>query len=182
VRVGLTQTQYRQILLGPSILAQKVVAQVAPLPKKAVPGRLQPVAHVRPILITLHPTGKPARTDAQAHALAQKLLAQLQHGASFAALVKKYSDDPGSIATGGAYTVHPKEMVPPFDHASFTLPPHKPTIIHSQFGYHIIEVLSRGTAPGASTSPQQVQQTNFVKWLNAQVKAAKIKRIAQVKG
>src|SRR5581483_3828471 len=83
-QIGLSFQAYK-ILVGTSVQRHKVANVVTPL--KA--------AHVRHILIatTAH---KPKRTNAQAHALAQQVLAQIQHGGNFATLAKKYSDDTGS--------------------------------------------------------------------------------------
>jgi hypothetical protein len=147
---------------------------------------------VRHILIatTQH---KPPRTDAAAHALAKQLLAQVQHGGNFAALAKKYSDDTGSGKLGGnlgSFCTGLGFMVPTFDQAAATLPVNHPAIVHSQFGYHIVEVLSRGLArPGqcispsatAGTLPYQDEQTlAFHTWVTKQVKTARVQRIARV--
>lgn len=176
-QLGLTRAQYKALII-PSLLGQKVENKVAPPSNKP-----QPVADVRHILIMPHPTGAHKRTLAQAHALAVKLLHELHHGASFAALAKQYSDDPGSAKVGGEYkTVTPGEMVAPFDHASFTQPYHKPEIIQSTFGYHIIEVLSRSTAKPSATTQQTQQRTRFLAWINQQLKKARVQKLAKVKG
>lgn len=76
-------------------------------------------------------------------AQADKLYAQLQGGADFAALAKKYSQDPGSKDKGGEMTIARGQTVPPFDAAAFLLK--KNTLSHpvkTQYGYHIIEPLS----------------------------------------
>lgn len=171
---GLTQQTYRD-LVAPNLLATKVEQKVAP--------------------------AKPARSDAAAHALAVSIFNQLKKGANFATLAHKYSEDPGSAAQGGALgTVYPGQTVPPFDQAAFHAPLHKYVIVHSQFGYHVLEVMSRGVGapPGQanaksgptaqvrhiliSTQPtgQQQQRTKFLAWLHNQQKNAKIKRVAQV--
>lgn len=176
-QLGLTRAQYKELIV-PSILGQKVEKKVAPPSTKP-----QPVANVRHILISPHASGPKKRTLAQAHALAVTLLNKLKHGASFAALVNQYSDDPGSIKTGGEYKkVTPGQMVPPFDHATFTQPFNKPEIVQTQFGYHIIEVLSRSTAPPSPTVQLQLQRTKFLAWINAQLKKAKVQKLAKVKG
>jgi hypothetical protein len=176
-QLGLTRAQYKELII-PSLLGQKVENKVTPLSTQP-----QPVADVRHILLMPHTTGANKRTLAQTHALAVKLLNQLQHGASFAALAKKYSDDPGSAKVGGEYKiVTPGEMVPTFDHASFTSPLHKPEIIQSQFGYHIIEVLSRSKAKPSTTTQQTQQRTKFLAWINVQLRKAKVQKLAKVKG
>lgn len=176
-QLGLTRAQYKELIV-PSLLGQKVEKLVAPPSKKP-----QPVADVRHILLAPNKTGPHKRTLAQAHDLALKLFNQLKHGASFAALAKQYSDDPGSARAGGEYkAVSPGQMVSQFDYASFHQPLHRPEIIQTQFGYHIIEVLSRSTAPPSATVQQQQQRNAFIAWINAQVKKASVRKLAKVKG
>jgi parvulin-like peptidyl-prolyl isomerase len=173
---GLTKASYMR-LLAPALLTQKVEQAIAPPSTAPVP-----VAHVRHILIATKPQGKPARTNAQAKALAETVLGKLQHGSSFATLAKKYSDDTGSAATGGDLgNVYPNQTVPPFNHAAFTQPLKTYHIVHSVYGYHIIEVLSRGKAPMPAQQQQQAEQQKFGQWLNARMAASKIQRIAKVK-
>ncbi|MGH2448067.1 MAG: peptidylprolyl isomerase, partial [Chloroflexota bacterium] len=123
-----------------------------------------------------------ARTAAQAKALALTVLAKIHHGASFAKMAEKYSDDTGSASKGGDLgTIHPHQMVPAFDHASFTLPLHQPTLIKSMYGYHIIEVLSRGSAAPTATEKQTQLEAGMNSWLTNQQKHATIKEIAKIK-
>ena len=77
-------------------------------------------------------------------AKAEQIENQLHHGASFAALAKKYSTDTQSAKNGGSLGAISKgEMVPPFDKAAFSL---KTNVIsqpvHSVYGWHIIEATS----------------------------------------
>ena len=76
-------------------------------------------------------------------AKADDVYAQLQNGADFEALVKKYSQDPGSKDSGGKYTANRGQSVPEFDEAAFKLKTNeisKP--VKTQFGYHIIQPLT----------------------------------------
>lgn len=177
-RYGLTLAQYRQ-LVRPNLLGTKVEHAVVP--------------------------AKPAHTDAQAKALANTILRELKNGANFATLAHKYSDDPGSAAQGGDLgAIYPGQTVAPFDHAAFHAPLNTYVIVHSQFGYHVVEVLSRAiTTPPAqagqpkpkptltahvrhiliSTQPPtaQAQSTSFLTWLKAREKASTITWVAKVK-
>ncbi len=103
-------------------------------------------AKARHILIAV-PAGADAKTDAAAKAKAENILKQLQAGANFAALAKKYSDDPGSKDSGGELGyVQRGRMVPEFDNAIFTQKIGVYTIVKSQYGYHIVQVEDRKPA------------------------------------
>lgn len=103
-------------------------------------------AKSRHILIKV-PDGADAKTDAAAKAKAESILKQLQSGADFAVLAKKYSDDPGSKDSGGELgSVRRGTMVPPFDNAIFTQKIGAYTIVKSQYGYHIVQVEARQPA------------------------------------
>jgi peptidyl-prolyl cis-trans isomerase D len=104
-------------------------------------------AKVRHILIAV-PAGADAKTDAAAKAKADDLLKQIKAGGDFADLAKKNSDDPGSKATGGELGfLSPGQTVPEFDKASFSLKPGQTSdVIHTKFGYHILQVEERQNA------------------------------------
>jgi len=173
---GLTITTFKQ-LIEPSLYEQKVAQKVVPI--KPV---MEQVARVRHILVGTTLNGKPLRSDAAAKTRAENVLNQLKHGASFATLAAKYSDDPGSAKSGGYYTVHPHDQyVPQFLNASFAEPVGKLTIVKSQFGYHVFQVVSRHKAPAPASEQQQLQQQRFTVWMNSQEAHAKVQRIATVK-
>jgi peptidyl-prolyl cis-trans isomerase D len=67
---------------------------------------------------------------------------QLESGADFAALAKKYSEDPGSKDTGGLYkNTQRGRMVPEFDKAAFELAVGKISDpVQTSFGFHILKV------------------------------------------
>jgi parvulin-like peptidyl-prolyl isomerase len=90
-------------------------------------------------------------------ALADSIYNQLKAGADFTALVKKYTTDTGSKATGGKYTFSRGETVPEFEKAMFALKTNeisKP--VKSQFGYHVIQALS-------AIKPKKVQPLSQVR-------------------
>ena len=75
--------------------------------------------------------------------LADDLYAQLNDGANFAQLAKKYSDDPGSAAQGGKLTVSKGQTVPEFDKLAFELDTNElGEPVHTQYGWHVIQALS----------------------------------------
>jgi foldase protein PrsA len=75
--------------------------------------------------------------------LADQIYAQLKAGASFKALAKKYSKDPGSAANGGKLNVSKGQTVPQFDQKTFELKTGELSQpVKTQYGYHIIQALS----------------------------------------
>ena len=103
-------------------------------------------ARSRHILIKVAPDAGP-QADAAAKAKAEGILKQVQGGANFADLAKKYSDDPGSKDTGGELGFSQRgRMVPQFDNAIFTQKIGDTQIVKSQFGYHIVQVEERQAA------------------------------------
>jgi foldase protein PrsA len=90
-------------------------------------------------------------------ALADELYTKLKRGASFAALAKKYSKDPGSASNGGKLTISKGQTVPEFDKTAFALKKGELSQpIHTQYGYHIIQALS-AIKPAQTTPLSQVQ-------------------------
>ncbi len=83
--------------------------------------------------------------DAEARAIAQKLLDQLKAGADFAELARKSSEDTGSAAQGGDLGCFgPGRMVPEFDDAVFALEPGAMSdLVKTSFGYHVIRLASK---------------------------------------
>jgi peptidyl-prolyl cis-trans isomerase D len=111
-------------------------------------------ARSRHILIQV--AGADAKTDAAAKAKAEGILKQIQGGANFAELAKKYSDDPGSKDEGGELPFAKRgTMVPEFEKALFGQKIGDTEIVKSQFGYHIIQVEERQAAHSESLSEVQ---------------------------
>jgi parvulin-like peptidyl-prolyl isomerase len=88
------------------------------------------------------------KTKAQANMIYD----QLKAGASFAALAKKYSQDPGSKDNGGKLTITRGQTVAPFDTTAFLLTTKQISRpIKTQYGYHVIQPIS-DVRPPATTS------------------------------
>lgn len=84
------------------------------------------------------------RTQAQAKTLALQVKQKLDAGGDFAKLAKQYSDDAGSKSNGGVYDADPSTFVTAFANAAKTLPIGKISDpIQTEFGYHVMQVLSR---------------------------------------
>ena len=82
-------------------------------------------------------------------ALADEIYAKLKNGADFAALAKKYSQDPGSKDKGGKFTAYKGKTVKPFDTFVFSAKVGELSHpIKTSFGWHVIQVLS-DTKPAA---------------------------------
>jgi parvulin-like peptidyl-prolyl isomerase len=77
---------------------------------------------------------------------AETLYRQLKNGSDFAALAKKFSQDPGTKSLGGKLTITRGQTVPPFDSAAFALRTgqiSKP--VHTSYGWHIIKAVAPAT-------------------------------------
>ncbi len=113
-------------------------------------------------------------------ATAQKIKDQLDHGADFAALAKQYSTDTSNKDKGGDLGDVPSQnsgFVAEFEQAMDKLGPGQISgPVHTQFGWHIIQVLSISPAGQMTFAEakdqiksqllQNNQQQAFLKWLD----------------
>jgi foldase protein PrsA len=118
---------------------------------------------VRHILISVcgpsSPQGSKCLPDAKAKAKAEDLFNKIQGGANFAALAKKYSQDPGSASQGGKLTISKGQTVAPFEQTAFLLgigTVSRP--VKTQYGYHLIMPISNVT-PAHTTPLKEVQES-----------------------
>jgi len=88
---------------------------------------------------------KDSSVKERAKLFALSLLDSLRHGADFAKLATKYSDDPGSKKQGGDLgTVDRGVFYPEFEAAAFALKDNEISdIVESPVGFHIIQLLDR---------------------------------------
>lgn len=87
----------------------------------------------------------PEAEQKKAKEKAEKVLKEVKAGGDFAELAKKYSQDPGSAANGGALGAFGKGMmVKEFEDAAFGMEPGQVSnLVKTDFGYHIIKVTDR---------------------------------------
>ncbi|HYV40859.1 MAG TPA: SurA N-terminal domain-containing protein, partial [Thermoanaerobaculia bacterium] len=96
------------------------------------------------ILIKVDPEKGPA-ADAEAKKKAEALFARVQKGEDFAKLANENTEDPTGKGKGGELAPFGRgQMVPEFEQAAFDMKPGEIRgPIKTQFGYHIIKVLSK---------------------------------------
>ena len=82
---------------------------------------------------------------AKAKAFAESILDSIKHGSDFAAMAKKYSEDPGSAAHGGDLGFVKKGVFyPEFESAAFALQPGQISdVVESPVGFHIIQLIEK---------------------------------------
>ena len=114
---------------------------------------------------------KPAREEVHArHILvktqpeAQSIIDQLNKGADFATLAKKYSTDPAAASGGDLGYFTRDDMVPAFAAAAFALQPgqYTKTPVKTEFGWHVILVVDRRTKPPPSFEEARDQVSHML--------------------
>ncbi len=126
-------------------------------------------------------------SEERALEIALEIERRLRKGAPFEELADKYSNDDGSAMRGGELGWFGRNvMVPEFEEAAFSADVGRPTKpVKTQFGYHLIEVLERGTGERGgqlrarhilvSSDPEKrklKKQTEDLAWAKAKKKAA----------
>ncbi len=85
---------------------------------------------------------------------AEDLLKRARAGEDFAKLAKQYSDDKGSIDTGGEYTFPRGRMMPEFEAAAFALKTNEISdLVQTSYGYHIIKLNEKIPAKKVELTP-----------------------------
>lgn len=149
---GYTEADFRKTI-AVSVLSQKLFGKVTADVKVTEPDIVQyytanqaqystPESRdVRHILIA---EKKNDEVDfAKSKVEADKVYAELQGGADFAALAKERSADPGSKDSGGKLTISRGQTVPEFDKVAFELKDQAISQpVKTQYGYHVIQALS----------------------------------------
>ena len=118
-------------------------------------------------------------------AKAKDIIAQLQKGADFATLAKDSSTDPSAKTNSGELGWFKKaDMLPEFSDAAFGLKPGEftPTPIHTRFGWHVIKLEERRTAPAPTLDEvrdqirQQIIQEGVAKVLASAKQGVPVER------
>lgn len=108
-------------------------------------------------------------------AQAEDLRRQLVGGADFAALAKKFSQDPGSKDIGGKLTVTKGQTVPPFEKAAFSLATNAISQpVKTQFGFHVLQPL--GAVKPAGTTPFESVKAQITSQLQDQKRNDTVKK------
>jgi peptidyl-prolyl cis-trans isomerase C len=145
-QLGVLQNALIQREVGPSISEEAVAARY----QKQIAGQPgQEQAHARHILVT-------------SEARAKQIIAELEKGADFVALAKKYSTDPGAQSGGDLGWFKKTDMIPEFAEAALALRPGQFTTkpVHTRFGWHVIQLLEvkREPAPTFQEARAQLRQ------------------------
>jgi peptidyl-prolyl cis-trans isomerase C len=113
------------------------------------PERFTQAERVRASHILLSvPPGADATVKAGVRAKAEQVLREAEGGKDFAALARRYSQDPGTAPNGGDLGYFQKgQMVGPFSDAAFGLPVGATSgLVETEFGFHIIRVVEKQPA------------------------------------
>jgi peptidyl-prolyl cis-trans isomerase C len=148
--------------LGPSVTDAAIKARYdATIAKK--PGEEE--VHARHILVADEATAK-------------KIIDQLNHGGDFVELAKKNSTDPAAKQGGDLGFFKKADMVPEFANAAFALQPGQvtQTPVHTQFGWHIIKVEEKRTAPAPTfeQSRDEIRQQIIQEGVRADLEKLKV--------
>jgi parvulin-like peptidyl-prolyl isomerase len=102
-----------------------------------------------------------AKAPADPKKLAQQIYDQLQHGAKFATLAKKYSTDDSTKNTGGNLTAQKDQLVPKFAQVAFTMKTN--TVAQPfetpEYGWFVVKALKPVKTPTATSEAETIRQT-----------------------
>jgi foldase protein PrsA len=165
---GITLAELRQFELLPSLLGQKLQAKVTSNVNVST-AAAQKYYNQNKTAYTTPKTREVRHILVNNKALAQQIEQDVKNGQNFGKLAKKYSKDTGSAAQGGKLCVAHggsagacQQTVAPFDKAAFSLKKNEVGLVHSQFGWHVIQPIGAITPAHTQTFAQvksQIQAT-----------------------
>jgi foldase protein PrsA len=179
---GITLPQLEQYELRPNLLGQKMQAKVTSNVNVSNAAALK-YYNQNKATFTTPKTREVRHILVNNKALAQKIEKEVKSGANFAKLAKKYSKDTGSAAQGGKLCVAHgtasgacQPTVAPFDKAAFSLKTNDVSLVHSVYGWHVIQPIGAVKPAHAQTFAQvkaqiqanlasQQKQTAWTAWL-----------------
>ena len=154
----LTEEQLRTDFLRPQVVSEKIFAQLTKDVTVADDEIAKYYDEHKAEQFTQPESREVAHILVKKKAKADELHAQLEDGADFAKLAKKFSQDPGSKEQGGELTDVRGTFVPEFEKVAFELangeisPP-----VKTQFGWHIIKAVG-DTKPSSLTPLDDVKE------------------------
>jgi foldase protein PrsA len=184
---GITLSELEQFELLPNLLGQKMQAKVTSNVNVST-AAAQKYYNQNKASYATPKTREVRHILVDNKALAQQIEQQVKNGGDFAKLAKKYSKDTGSAAHGGKLCVaHPTASgacittVAPFDKAAFSLKTNDISLVHSQFGWHVIQPIGAVNPAHTQTFAQvksqiqttlasQQKQTAWQAWLASMAK------------
>jgi foldase protein PrsA len=179
---GLSLSAFEQYELRPNLLGQRTKAKVTSTVNVSNAAALAYYKQNK-ASFTTPKTRKVRHILVDKKSLAQKLEQEVKNGANFAQLAKKYSKDTSSAALGGKLCVaHGGQSgacistVAPFDKAVFSLKTNDVSLVHSVYGWHVLQPIGAikpaHTETFAQVKPQiqanlssQQQTTAWTAWL-----------------
>ena len=116
----------------------------------------------------------PELSGAEKKAKAEEVLARAKNGEDFAKLADEFSEDPGNKGAkgesqGGLYKdVSKGKMVKPFEDAALSLQPGQvfPTLVETDFGYHIIKLEKKGEGKDSAGQPTETYDARHILFSN----------------
>ena len=143
ISLDFIRNDFASLIMIEKMLDERFVDQVQVTDEDVLEAYQNKTASVRHILLST--TGLSDSAKGEVRKKAEDLLARAKAGEDFVALVKAYSDDPGSKEKGGLYSDFTRgTMVPPFEEASFNTPVGEISdLVETRYGYHIIKVENR---------------------------------------
>jgi parvulin-like peptidyl-prolyl isomerase len=114
---------------------------------------------------------------------AERIHAQLQAGADFAALAREYSQDPNTRETGGDLGFFPRGILtaPEVEEVAFALQPGQfSEVVASVLGYHIVQVVERD--PARQVGPENLhllQERVLGEWVEGMWAQAVVQRFVE---
>jgi peptidyl-prolyl cis-trans isomerase SurA len=111
--------------------------------KHIVEFRLREEVHARHILLQVQ-EGTSSKKTEEIRSRMEKIAAELENGADFAAIAKKYSEAPDATDGGDLGYFKKGRMIPEIDRIVFALQVgERSGVVRTPFGFHIFEVLDR---------------------------------------